>query len=79
MSKSTKRYGKVLYRLTSTVESDPQPSKKLLKQWAELDEFAQKEFGKLYDQLTERQKSELHFNIKDGKYKDQANVQKNPA
>lgn len=68
MSKSTNRYGQVRYRLTSTVEANPRPTQKVLNQWAELDEFATKEFGKVYDKLTDRQKSDLHRNIKDGKY-----------
>lgn len=61
MSKSNQRYGATLYVARVRTEADVKPSQKLLHEWAQLDAVAQKEFGRKYDLLTSKQKSDLHF------------------
>lgn len=68
MSKTTKKLGKPNYTLHAGITANVKPSRRLLKNWAKLDEHAQAEFGKPYDALTSRQKTELHFNINTGRY-----------
>jgi hypothetical protein len=60
MSKSTNRYGEVLFSARVTVDANPTPTKKQLRQRAKLESAAKKEFNKSYDNLTEKQKSDLH-------------------
>lgn len=69
MTKTTKRLGKPY--LSATVqrcESNPQPSERLKRQWAELDRLSNLEYNKPYDALNDTQKIELHFNINSGKF-----------
>jgi len=68
MSKSNNRYGNTLYVARVRTEADVKPSPKLQREWAQLDESAKREFGKVYDYLTSKQKSDLHLFIKEGKY-----------
>lgn len=68
MKKPVKHKLKLKYVMRSSIVANPKPSRKLLREWKELDEFAQKEFQKPYDALTDRQKTELHYNINTGKY-----------
>ena len=58
MSKTTKKYGKPTFVA----------SERVLWGWKRLDEYAQREFNKNYDNLKDAQKSALHYNINDGKY-----------
>jgi hypothetical protein len=70
LSKTTEKYGKPLYTISLSNEVNPKPTKKLLNQWAKLDAYARKEYGKCYDNLDDKQKSTLHFNINMGVYKE---------
>jgi hypothetical protein len=70
MSKTTEKYGKPTFVAHTRTEANPQPTRRLKKQWARLDEYANKEFGKPYDALNDKQKVELHYNVKIGKYKE---------
>jgi hypothetical protein len=58
VSKTTKKYGKPTFVA----------SERVLWGWKRLDEYAQREFNKNYDNLKDAQKSALHYNINDGKY-----------
>lgn len=69
MSKTTNRNGKPKYTMVVTVQADIKPSWRLKRQWERLDEYAQKEFHKPYDALSDKDKSTLHYNINVGKYK----------
>jgi hypothetical protein len=68
MSKTTKKYGKPTLVATVRSEITSKPSERVLWGWKKLDEYAQREFTKNYDNLTSAQKSALHYNINDGKY-----------
>jgi hypothetical protein len=63
VSKSTNRYGQVLMSASVSIEANPQPSRKILRQQAKLDSIAKKQFGKRYDSLTGKQKDDLHLAI----------------
>ena len=62
------KYTKPIY-IHITVDANPKPTPKLLKQWADLDKFAKHEFNKPYDSLKRVEALQLHVNIKEGKYK----------
>ena len=68
MSKTTKKYGKPTFIATVRSEIPSKPSERVLWGWKKLDEYAQREFTKNYNNLTSAQKSALHYNINDGKY-----------
>jgi hypothetical protein len=70
MSKTTNRNGKPKYTMVISVEANPKPSFRLKRQWEKLDKYAQKEFSKAYDALTDQEKVKLHFNINTGKYQE---------
>ncbi len=68
MSKTTQKYGKPKYVITVKSELPSGPSDRVLWGWKKLDEYAQREFHKNYDNLSSGQKSTLHVNINEGKY-----------
>lgn len=70
MSKTTKKYGKPVYTMYINVEATPSPNARLTAQAVELDRVAIKEYNKPYDALNGSDKSQLHLNIKEGKYKE---------
>lgn len=68
MSKSTKKYGKILYTLSSSISAFPLITEKLKTEWALLDKIARKVYNMPYDALKDKQKVELHFNKNLGVY-----------
>lgn len=69
MSKTTRKYGKPQYTLQLTVDSNPVPTPKMKATWNEWDKLCYKEFNAPYDAITDKQKTQFHFNLKAGVYK----------
>ena len=63
MSKTTQKYGKPTFVAWIRSEIPTGPSERVLWGWKKLDEYSQREFTKNYDNLTDAQKSALHYNI----------------
>lgn len=78
MSKSTKKYGKPLYTLSSSISAFPQPTDKLKAEWALLDKIARKVYNKPYDALNHKQAVELHFNKNLGVYNEISTDSRHP-
>lgn len=76
MSKSTERYGKVLYSMSTNIDGTPKPSEDLKHEWARFDTAAEKEFGKKYDALTGGQKSALHQKLNEQRQKNRERKEK---
>ena len=70
MSKSNNRYGKTLYTMTLRTDAVVQPTQNMKDQVIYLDWASKKEFGKPYDNLDGLQKTQIHMNIREGKYKE---------
>ena len=63
MSKSTQRYGEVTFDARVSIEANPKPTRKLLRNWSKLETAARQMFRKSYDNLTSKQKTTLHEDI----------------
>lgn len=68
MSKSTNRYGKVTLHAFSSIDANPKPTRRLLREWKELDKLSRKIHNKPYDALTSKQKTQLHYDINVGTF-----------
>jgi len=65
MSKSTNRYGNVLYVAKTTIEANPTLPVKVSKQWARLDEVSQEKFGRPYFSLPGDKRTAVHEALKE--------------
>lgn len=75
VSKSTQKYGKILYSMHTDVSAFPKPTQKLIDEWNLLDKIARKVYNKPYDALKDKQKIDLHLNKNLGVYNEiSANV-----
>lgn len=63
MSKTTQRYGKPLYSMSTVIDGSPTAPKAITQQWAKLDAAARKDFNKPYDALDGKEKAQLHFKL----------------
>ena len=71
MSKTTKKLGRPLYVVYLRCDWNVKPSSTLLRNWARLDHYAQLDHHKNYDDLTDAQKVQIHYNLNAGIYRDQ--------
>lgn len=53
-----------------SMDVNPEPTDRMKSDWAFLDAVAKKVFNKPYDALKSVQKSDLHFNLNLGMYKE---------
>jgi hypothetical protein len=68
MSKTTKKYGKIVFRLKTTIDIKPVPTDRLKAEWKALDIYARKDYNKPYDALKDKDKAEIHFRLNAGIY-----------
>lgn len=68
MSKTTDRYGKPTFVARIAIDANPKPTNRMRRQERKWNECAEKAFGKPYAALTDRQKTQLHYDINTGKF-----------
>ena len=71
MSKTINKLGKPSYTLRLTVDPNPVPTPKMKSTWAEWDRLCYKDFNMPYDALSDKQKTQFHFNMNTGVYKNE--------
>jgi hypothetical protein len=71
MSKSTKRYGKVLFKKGGSIDANPAPTGIAIRQLLDANTQAQKMYKRDYDKLSDRQKQEVHYVLRSKEEKTQ--------
>jgi hypothetical protein len=71
MSKTTRKLGAPLYIVYLRCDWNVKPSPSLLRNWARLNHYAQLDYRKPYDALSDAQKIQIHLNLNSGIYREQ--------
>ena len=75
MSKTTRKLGKPIYVITLRCVWGAKPPDSVVRNQARLDKYAKQDHNKPYHALSDAQKTQIHFNINAGIYREQEKKQ----